>query len=115
WRHDSGHRFEAMLEPSTGVGKALKKLGVAEDVTAILAGSGERTTRTPIPPYWTQIVTGTFACDILDYLARDAYFTGLKLAVDPRVTSYFKIDRASGNLYVDLAKHDLLREDILSE
>jgi len=31
------------------------------------------------------------------------------------VTSYFKIDRASGNLYIDLAKHELLREDILSE
>jgi hypothetical protein len=85
---------------------------VAKDVLAVLAGkpgSGA------IPPYWTQIVSGTFACDILDYLARDAYFTGLKLAVDPRVTSYFKIDRASGNLYIDLAKHDVLREDILSE
>jgi HD superfamily phosphohydrolase len=114
-RHDSPHRFEAMLGRSTGVGKALERLGVAKDVRAILAGAGDRTPRTPTPPYWTQIVSGTFACDILDYLARDAYFTGLKLAVDPRVTSYFKIDRASGNLYIDLAKHDLLREDILSE
>jgi hypothetical protein len=51
----------------------------------------------------------------LDYLARDAYFTGLKLAVDDRVTSYFRIERESGNLFIDLAKHDLLREDILSE
>jgi hypothetical protein len=55
------------------------------------------------------------ASDILDYLARDAYFTGLKFSVDSRVTSYFKIDRASGNLFIDLTKHDLLREDILSE
>jgi HD superfamily phosphohydrolase len=29
--------------------------------------------------------------------------------------SHFKVDRASGNLYIDLAKHNLLREDILSE
>jgi HD superfamily phosphohydrolase len=68
-----------------------------------------------MPPYWSQVVSGTISSDILDYLARDAYFTGLKLQVDPRVTSYFKIDRASGNLYIDLAKHELLREDILSE
>ncbi len=97
WRHDSAHRFERMLGPGTGLGRTLRTLGVAGDVLAILAS------------------TDTFACDILDYLARDAYFTGLKLAVDPRVTSYFKIDRASGNLYIDLAKHDVLREDILSE
>ena len=37
------------------------------------------------------------------------------MQVDPRVTSYFKVDRASQNLYIDLAKHELLREDILSE
>jgi HD superfamily phosphohydrolase len=61
------------------------------------------------------VLAGTIAADILDYLARDAYFTGLRLQVDERVHSYFKIDRASGNLYIDLAKHDLLREDILSE
>jgi HD superfamily phosphohydrolase len=111
-RHDSPHRFERMLGTGTGLGKVLRDLGVAKDVGAVLAG---KTGSSTIPPYWRQIVSGTFASDILDYLARDAYFTGLKLAVDPRVTSYFRIDRASGNLYIDLAKHELLREDILSE
>jgi HD superfamily phosphohydrolase len=111
-RHDSPHRFERMLGAGTGLGKVLRDLGVAKDVGTVLAGKAGSSA---IPPYWRQIVSGTFACDILDYLARDAYFTGLKLAVDPRVTSYFKIDRASGNLFIDLAKHDVLREDILSE
>jgi HD superfamily phosphohydrolase len=112
-RHDSPERFERMLGPGTALGKMLSRLHVASDVLNVLRGpdAGGST----IPPYWTQLVSGTFSCDILDYLARDAYFTGLKLAVDPRVTSYFKIDRASGNLYIDLAKHELLREDILSE
>jgi len=112
-RHDSPERFERMLGPGTALGKVLSRLHVASDVLNVLRGpdAGGST----IPPYWTQLVSGTFSCDILDYLARDAYFTGLKLAVDPRVTSYFKIDRASGNLYIDLAKHELLREDILSE
>ncbi len=109
-RHDTASRFERMLGRGRAVGKVLDELGVREDVLAILAGDGRE-----VPAYWSQIISGTIAADILDYLARDAYFTGLKLQVDPRVTSYFKIDRASGNLYIDLAKHDLLREDILSE
>ena len=111
-RHDRAERFERVLGGATSLGKLLRELGVAKDVLAVLAGAPATSS---VPPYWAQIVSGTFACDILDYLARDAYFTGLKLAVDPRVTSYFKIDRKSGNLYIDLAKHDVLREDILSE
>ena len=113
-RHDSGYRFQQMLGPDTEVGRRLRQLGVADDVLSILLREDDPARR-DVPPYWSQIVSSTVASDILDYLARDAYFTGLKLQVDPRVTSYFKIDRASGNLYIDLAKHDLLREDILSE
>ena len=101
-----------MIGAKTAVGKVLRDMNVADDVLGILEAA-EKPAR--IPPYWKQIVGGTIASDILDYLARDAYFTGLKLSVDPRVTSYFKIDRASQNLYIDCAKHDLLREDILSE
>lgn len=111
-RHDLPHRFQGMLGPRTELGRTLRELGVVEDVLAVLEAS-ERATH--VPPYWRQIVGGTLASDILDYLARDAYFTGLRLAIDPRVTGYLKVDRATQNLYVDLAKHDLLREDILSE
>ncbi|MFN0241521.1 MAG: HD domain-containing protein [Planctomycetota bacterium] len=111
-RHDTARRFERMFSEATEIGRVLRDLGLVDDVLAIVGASGGSRS---IPPYWAQIVGGTIAADILDYLARDSYFTGLKISVDPRVTSYFKIDRASGNLYIDLAKHDLLREDILSE
>ena len=113
-RHDSAYRFERMFRVDTEVGSVLEDLGIREDVLSILVKEGTPGRRA-IPNYWAQIISGTIAADILDYLARDAYFTGLHLQVDPRVTSYFKIDRASGNLYIDLAKHELLREDILSE
>ena len=112
-RHDSAYRYERVLAPGTVLGSRLVELGVADEVRSVLVPDGA-SSRT-VPPYWSQILSGTIAADILDYLARDAYFTGLRLQVDPRVTSYFKIDRASGNLYIDLAKHDVLREDILSE
>jgi HD superfamily phosphohydrolase len=113
-RHDSSKKYERALGRDGELGRALEELGVRDEVHAILApekGGAHR----GIPPYWSQIISGTIAADILDYLARDAYFTGLRLQVDPRVTSYFKVDRTSQNLYIDLAKHELLREDILSE
>ena len=37
------------------------------------------------------------------------------MQIDQRLASYFKVDRATGNLFIDLTKRDLLREDILSE
>ncbi|MEZ6006134.1 MAG: HD domain-containing protein [Planctomycetota bacterium] len=113
-RHDSAYRYQRMFAKGRGLGRVLDELGVRDTVYSILTKPGTEGRRS-VPTYWMQLLSGTIAADILDYLARDAYFTGLKLAVDQRVTSYFKIDRESGNLYIDLAKHDLLREDILSE
>jgi hypothetical protein len=108
-RHDSAYRFEHMLSPRTGIGAVVEDLGVRGDLLGILTGGAE------LPPFWSQVVSDTICSDILDYLQRDAYFTGLKLQIDPRITSYFKVDRATGNLFIDLTKRDLLREDILSE
>jgi HD superfamily phosphohydrolase len=113
-RHDSAYRYQRMFSTSRALGRVLEELGLRETVFSVLTKPGTAGRRS-VPSYWMQLLSGTIAADILDYLARDAYFTGLKLQVDPRVTSYFKIDRDSGNLYIDLAKHDLLREDILSE
>ena len=113
-RHDSAYRYVRLFERTRPLGKVLDDLGVREDVFSVLTKPGTEGRR-DIPAYWGQVISGTIAADILDYLARDAYFSGLKLQVDPRVESYFKIDRASGNLYIDLAKRQLLREDILSE
>jgi uncharacterized protein len=125
-RHDSGHRFRRLLGTGSELGRVLERLGVRREVlsTLITAKQGDPAregsgTREPdlmeVPPYWSQVLSDTICSDILDYLQRDAYFTGLQLGVDPRVASYFRIDRASGNLYLDLAKRELLREDILSE
>ena len=113
-RHDSAYRFERMLCDSTELGRLLESLGVRRDVLNILLPPNSPG-RDEVPPYWSQIMSDTICSDILDYLQRDAYFTGLKLGVDQRVANYFRVDRRTGNLYIDLAKRDLLREDILSE
>ena len=111
-RHDSPQRFRGRLGTDTELGACLERLGVRRDVLNTLLGDqAERA----VPAYWSQVVSDTICSDILDYLQRDAYFTGLHLGVDPRIANYFKIDRESGNLYIDLAKRELLREDILSE
>lgn len=53
--------------------------------------------------------------DLLDYLARDALFTGLRLAYDDRILDSLKLDPESGHLYIDLTKHQMERADVLSE
>ncbi len=115
-RHDSAYRFERILDGRTELGSRLEQLGVRGDVLATLLSAGDETVAEGgVPPYWSQIMSDTICSDILDYLQRDAYFTGLRLGVDPRLANYFRVDRRSGNLFIDVSKRDLLREDILSE
>ena len=113
-RHDTPKRFAGALAPRTSLGGALDGLGVREAVRRILLPV-DHPERGETPPCWSQVVSDTICADILDYLARDAHYTGLALGVDPRIVRHFKVDRASGNLFIDLGKRNLLREDILSE
>lgn len=113
-RHDSPARFQAALAPDTGVGSVLDKLGMQREVLATLLDS-DMPGFPSVPPFWRQMLSDTICADILDYLLRDAHYTGLNLLYDPRVMNYFMVDRQSARLFVDLAKRGLLREDILSE
>jgi len=113
-RHDTPARFRAVLGPDTEVGRALEDMGIRTEVLATLCPPG--TPDLPdVPPCWRELLSDTICADILDYLRRDAYYTGLNLLYDDRVLNYFKVDRSSGHLFVDVAKRGLVREDILSE
>jgi HD superfamily phosphohydrolase len=116
-RHDSSARFLRVLSGETELGMVLDQMGVRDDVLAVLSPESDTAAgrRNRVPPYWRQILSDTICADILDYLKRDAYYTGLNLLYDDRVVNYFKIDRESSHLFVDFAKRGLVREDMLSE
>ncbi len=108
-RHDRPERFEAMFGDND-LGEVLADLGVHDAVLAILAGvPGDA------PRFMQQLLSDTIDSDLLDYLRRDAYYTGLELRYDSRVTGYFRIDPDSDSMYVDCEKEGMLREDIVSE
>jgi HD superfamily phosphohydrolase len=110
-RHDTPRRIETKLRGGE-LGERLAGLGVLDDVLGIL-DAGTRAATTPVA--FKQIVSDTICSDILDYLRRDAYFTGLQLGYDPRLIESFKVDAATGNLFIDVSKRGLIREDVLSE
>jgi HD superfamily phosphohydrolase len=126
-RHDTAERYlQALSEDGDArggsgsvrsVGAQLEKMGIRREVLAVLLTEPEaaRHGLPRVPVCWRELLSDTICPDILDYLKRDAYFTGLSLVYDDRILSYFKVDRDSGHLFVDLEKRGLLREDILSE
>jgi hypothetical protein len=108
-RHDRPERFQAMIGAGR-LGEVLDAIGVRDEVLAVLSGEGRA-----VPPFWQQVLSDTIDADLLDYLRRDAYYTGLELRYDLRVVGYFRVDRDSGRMFVDCEKAGMLREDIVSE
>lgn len=113
-RHDNAERFEAMFGDDTALGRALGATGVRDEVLAILA-PGDSPRAQQVPDSWRGLVSGTIDADMLDYLARDALFTGLHLGYDPRIFNMFRVDRRTQRLYVDLGRRGYLKEALLSE
>lgn len=108
-RHDLPERFETVLG-DTELGAELDRQNLRGDVLAVLTGKGRQ-----VPAFWRQVVSDTIDADLLDYLRRDAHFTGLELRYDQRVIDYFRIERSTGQMFVDCEKNGMLREDIVSE
>ena len=89
------------------VGDLLDEHPLGERVRDLLAGKDGST------PLLRQLVTGTVCADLLDYLKRDAYHCGLRLAYDDRLFDYFTV--VDGQLVVRLHKQGALRHDVLTE
>ncbi|MDI6824115.1 MAG: HD domain-containing protein [Bacillota bacterium] len=108
-RHDTPARFTRFLRegPTGGV---LRRLGLDEDVCAVLSGDGRAR---GIPAWVGEVVAGAVDADLLDYVRRDAYYAGLRQAYDDRIFAYFGL--TGDRLTFNLTRHGMVRPDARSE
>lgn len=104
-RHDKGSRWQRLLAGE--LGETLERMQLLSSVRSLLEnGSGT-------PRWASQLIASTIDADLLDYLRRDAWFTGLATAYDDRIFQYFTV--ADGELALNLARHGMDRPDARSE
>lgn len=104
---DDGPRFEYFLGNESPIGKILIEtmngLSISElsgelflqDVQEILKVKDSDVHKLKYP-FISDIIKNTICADLLDYLARDFYFCGLKETYDRRLLSYFYIGLYDG-------------------
>ncbi len=105
-RHDKGTRLARLLDGALGAG--LERLGIRAAIAGLLGAAPN-----PLPAWTAEVISSTIDADLLDYLRRDAYFTGLAHDYDDRVFRYFTV--ADGRLALGMAKHGMDRPDARSE
>jgi HD superfamily phosphohydrolase len=103
-RHDKDEARARRFLREGSIGRILAREGLQERVAQALEGDGS---------LMSDIVTGPISADLLDYLRRDTYFTGLSQYYDARIFSSFIVERK--RLAFNLEKHGALRRDALSE
>ncbi len=109
-RHDQNRvRIDHFLE-RTDTGRALEELGLRYQVGQLMK---KKRLGAAGPTFHYDIVSSTICADLLDYLKRDSYFTGLSQQYDERLYKYFVIE--DGGLAINLVRAGLFRMDGLSE
>lgn len=107
-RHDKGNRFQQFTQ-NTVLGEVLGQFNLLPDISSIL----ENKNNPNIPQWVKQIVSSTIDADLLDYLKRDNYFTGLSQNYDERIFQSFMI--RDGELGLNMAKKGIDRQDAITE
>jgi HD superfamily phosphohydrolase len=106
-RHDKGSRLVDMFAGE--LGDALARLGIRDAVGSLLGLPSPES----VPRWAQEIVSGSIDADLLDYLRRDSFFTGLSHDYDDRIFRCFAEHDA--RLVIRLAKHGMDRPDARSE
>lgn len=105
-RHDKGNRLHRLLDGELGA--RLARDGLRDEVAGLLGAAALQS------PQWMQdIVSGAIDADVLDYLRRDSFFTGLAHDYDDRIFHSFSL--RDDRLAVRLVKHGMDRPDARSE
>lgn len=102
-RHDKPERLRTFLFKGE-LGSVLSKLGRTEQIFTLLTKGGT---------WQADIVSGSIDADLLDYLRRDALFSGLAQAYDDRIFEYFGV--VDDRLVLHLTRHGMARPDARSE
>lgn len=105
-RHDGPERLRHFLGGKGDLARHLQRLGIASSVWAILQGEAPQ-------PWQSELISGVFCADLLDYLARDAFFCGLSQNYDRRILRSLRLHQ--GHLYLECQKEGIVREDLVSE
>ena len=113
-RHDRRDRYERFFSESD-TGSVLDSMGLYELVMDSLTSKNELALEDPWIP---QVVTKTVCADLLDYIRRDSYFTGLNKDYDDRLFHFmdlYRDDEGRKRFLMDISKRNILRQDVLSE
>lgn len=102
-RHDRPERLRVFLF-SGDLGQQLKSLGLADTVFRMLTEGGT---------WQADVVSSSIDADLLDYLRRDAMYSGLAQTYDDRIFAYFGI--SEGRLIFQLSRRGMERPDARSE
>ncbi len=121
------NRYEEFLDTSGGgIGGIIKSYldqDLLRELIAILKSRSEEEIISLHYPYVSDLVKNTVCADLLDYLKRDNYFSGLKESFGRRFMNYFVVTsvpnvtgkKQSLRLAIRLEKKGIPRRDVLSE
>jgi len=118
-RHDTETEFERLLGATTEIGQLIERsIGLAfdpsegrearEQVVKVLSAKDDDQIAVLPYPYAADIIGNTICADLIDYLARDAYFTGLPERFRERFLDYMFIS-SEGDLHGNYKSRVVLR------
>ena len=110
-RHDKAKNFGSILSKGE-LGDILGELGYKNRILDILTKK-DATQKSQENPWMAQVINDTICADLLDYVRRDCYFTGINKNYDDRVFSYFLVENSK--LVLNFAKNNMKRSDARSE
>jgi len=114
--HDTPERLRKFIE-SDELGSVLKEELSDEEVEEIIQILGHDDHSALSRPYLGEIIGDTICADLLDYLKRDIYFTGIMREYDDRIMKYFNIKKyqEKQHLVLMLSEDGVRCHDIVTE
>ncbi|MHA1629137.1 MAG: HD domain-containing protein [Candidatus Heimdallarchaeota archaeon] len=110
-RHDKNEMFKQLLARGI-LSDLLNELGYKSAILDLLLKK-DPTMKSKGDLWMGQVINDTICADLLDYLRRDCYYTGINKNYDDRAFSYFLVE--NGRLVLNFTKGRMERSDARSE